>query len=100
MSTEMSYSEARQHLAALLDRAINDRETVFIKRRNGSKAALLDAQELAGFEETAHLLKSPANAKRLLDGLRESLDEDVEVFDFADLRRRLDDLLPPSRGTK
>ena len=97
MSIEMSYSEVRQNLASVLDRAVDDRETIIITRRNGSKGALLAADELASYEETAHLLKSPNNAKRLLQALRESLEGDVEEFDFADLRQRLDQSVSPGR---
>jgi antitoxin YefM len=91
VSIETSYSEARQHLAELLDRAVDDRETIIITRRNGERVAMLAADELASFEETSHLLRSPANARRLLDALRESLADDVVPFDFAELRRKLED---------
>jgi len=86
----MSYSEARQNLASLLDRAVKDRETIIITRRNGANGALLAADELASYEEMAHLLRSPANARRLLEALRESLADDVEEFDFGELRARLE----------
>src|SRR5438105_5862617 len=77
MPIEKTYSEARQHLAALLDRVVEDRETIIIRRRNGARVALLPADELASYEEMAHLLRSPANAHRLLDALRESLADEV-----------------------
>ncbi len=90
MTVETSYSEARQHLAALLDRAVDDRETIIITRRNGARVALLAADELASYEETAYLLRSPANARRLLEALRESLADEVMPFDFAELRAKLE----------
>jgi antitoxin YefM len=90
MTVETSYSEARQHLAHLLDRAVDDRETIIIARRNGARVALIAADELASYEETAYLLRSPANARRLLDALRESLADEVVPFDFAELRDRLE----------
>jgi antitoxin YefM len=90
MAIETSYSEARQHLAALLDRATDDRETIIITRRNGARVALLAADELSSYEETAHLMRSPANARRLLDALSESLTDTVVPFDFAELRARLE----------
>src|SRR6266851_7394346 len=90
MRGEARYSEPRQHRAALLDRATDDRETIIITRRNGARVALLAADELASYEETAHLMRSPANARRLLEALRESLADEVVPFDFAELRTRLD----------
>jgi antitoxin YefM len=96
VTIETSYSEARQHLATLLDRAVDDRETIIIRRRNGARAALIAADELASYQETLHLLRSPANARRLLEALRESLADEVEPFDFAELRRRLDEAAQPA----
>ena len=93
MTVETSYSEARQNLATLLDRAVNDRETIIITRRNGARAALLAADDLASYEETAYLLRSPANARRFLEALRESLADEVVPFDFAELRARLEQAL-------
>jgi antitoxin YefM len=59
MTIETSYSEARQHLATLLDRAVQDRETIIITRHNGDRVALLPADDLASYEETTYLLRSP-----------------------------------------
>jgi antitoxin YefM len=98
MSIEISYSEARQNLASLLDRAVDDRETVIITRRNGARGALLAADELAGYEETAHLLRSPANASRLLESLHESVADKVESFDFKELRARLENAVSGEPG--
>jgi antitoxin YefM len=65
-----TYSHARQNLASLLDQVTNDREIAVIKRRGSADVALVSADELSGLLETAHLLRSPANAKRLLTALR------------------------------
>ena len=73
MTVEISYSQARQRLASLLDEVTNDREVVIIRRRNGEPAALIAADELVALTETAHLLKSPANATRLLEALARAL---------------------------
>ncbi|HEY8742373.1 MAG TPA: type II toxin-antitoxin system prevent-host-death family antitoxin [Chloroflexota bacterium] len=79
-----SYTEARANLAALLDRATNDRETVIIARRGTPDVAMIAADELASLQETVHLLRSPRNAARLLaaleraergEGIRMSPDE-------------------------
>lgn len=65
----ISYTEARAHLAELLDRAVRDRESIIITRRRGEAVAFIAADELAGLLETVHLLRSPANADRLLAAL-------------------------------
>ena len=71
MATETTYSELRQKLASYLDRVVDDREVVVVKRRGARDVAIIAADELAGLDETAHLLRSPANARRLLESLRE-----------------------------
>ena len=82
MVTKTTYTEARANLARLLDQAANDRETVIITRRGA-------ADELAGLVETAHLLRSPANAKRLLTALHRALQRTEAPQTPADLRRDL-----------
>jgi antitoxin YefM len=63
---ETSYTYARDHLAELWDKAISDCEPVIVKRRGHSDLALIAADELRSMTETLHLLRSPANAERLL----------------------------------
>jgi len=71
MATETTYSALRENLASYLDRVVDDREVVVVKRRGARDVAIIAADELAGMAETAYLLRSPANAKRLLESLRE-----------------------------
>ncbi len=70
MATETTYTQARANLKALLDQVVDSREPVFIHRRGGEDVALISADELRSLIETAHLLRSPANAARLLRALR------------------------------
>ena len=72
MATETTYSALRQNLATFLDRVVDDREVVVVKRRGARDVAIIAADELAGLEETAYLLRSPANARRLSQALAES----------------------------
>jgi len=89
MTVEVSYSSARQRLAGLLDDVTNDRQVVIIRRRNGDRAALIDADELASLTETAHLLRSPANAVRLLDALARALKGGGRTLTVDDLKREV-----------
>jgi len=73
MTVDTTYTDARKNLAKLLDRVTGDREVVFIRRRGREKVAMLAADELEGLMETAHLLRSPRNATRLLTALRRAL---------------------------
>lgn len=69
MSIQTSYSQASTRLADFLDEATHNREIVIIQRQGEEDVALIAADELAGLLETAHLLRSPANAERLLTTL-------------------------------
>ena len=67
MIYETTYSNARAHLATLMDQVTDTREPILIRRRGAEPVALIAADELAGWMETAYLLRSPKNAQRLLD---------------------------------
>ena len=67
---EASYSQARQNFKVYLDRASENGETIVVKRRNGGDVAMIAADELSSLLETAHLLRSPKNARRLSAALK------------------------------
>ena len=67
-----SYSDLRRNLSAAPDRVAEDREPLIMTRDRGKPTAVLMAlEDYAAFEETRHLLASPANARRLLDSIAE-----------------------------
>ena len=61
--TTISYTEAREQLATVWDRSVATREPVVISRRGTESVVLLPLEEWEGMQETAHLLRSPANAR-------------------------------------
>ncbi len=65
----VTYSEARNNLASMMDKTIEDRETIIITRRGGESSVLMSLDDYNSWKETEHLLSSPANAKRLLDSI-------------------------------
>ena len=69
MAIQTTYTQARSSLASLMDEVTKNREVVIIQRRGHEDVAMITADELAGVLETAHLLRSPQNAKRLLTAL-------------------------------
>lgn len=69
MTIETTYTQARENLATLMDRVVDDREIVVMRRRKGESVAMIAETELNSLIETAHLLRSPRNAERLLTAL-------------------------------
>ncbi len=65
----VSYTDARNQLASLMEAANADREPVAITRNGAASVVLVDAEEYAAMAETFHLLSSPRNADRLRKGL-------------------------------
>lgn len=68
MST-VTYTEARENLATIWDKTVTSREPVVISRRGTESVVMLPLEEWEGVTETAHLLRSPANARRLFAAL-------------------------------
>ena len=61
----VSYSEARSNFAAMLDRVNADRAPLLITRQGGKPAVLISLEDYDSLDETAYLLRNPANAKAL-----------------------------------
>jgi antitoxin YefM len=86
MATETTYTALREKLATYLDRVTDDREVLLVRRRGARDVAILPADELAGLMETAHLLRSPKNAQRLFQSLRELEKGGGEAVTLEELR--------------
>jgi antitoxin YefM len=65
----VSFSEARENLNKVMDKAAADRAPILITRQRGENVVMISAEEWAGMQETLHLMSSPANAKRLMEGI-------------------------------
>ena len=70
--SHVSYSELRSNLVAYMERVCDDRAPLFVTRQNARSVVLLSEEEYEGLMETVHLLKSPANAARLLHSIKEA----------------------------
>jgi antitoxin YefM len=62
---------------------------VIVRRKGSRDVALVPADELAGLVETAHLLRSPRNARRLLEALHRAGRRKAKPESVADLRREI-----------
>lgn len=86
---ETTYSSLRENLASVLDKVIDDQEIVIVKRKGSEPVALVPALELSSLMETAHLLRSPSNAQRLLTALRRAKTGKTKPQPIEYLRREL-----------
>ena len=86
MPKETTYTQARASLASLCREVASTREPVIIRRRDAEDVALISAAELESLLETAHLLRSPKNARRLMDALARALDQELPESDVETLR--------------
>ena len=89
MAIETTYTSLRERLASVLDQVSNDQEVVIVRRRGAKDVAMIPADELAGLMETAHLLRSPKNARRLLTALRRAKLGKTKPHSVDKLRREL-----------
>lgn len=89
MTIETTYSQAREQLKSLMDRAVDDREVILVRRRSGGSVAMIAADELESLMETAHLLRSSKNAERLLRALSRARSESLPKTSIADLQKKV-----------
>jgi antitoxin YefM len=67
----MSYSHARAHLARAMDQVCEDHAPLIITRKGAGAVVMLALEDYQALEETAYLLRSPKNARRLLESIAE-----------------------------
>jgi antitoxin YefM len=81
----MGYTESRARYAEVLDSVVDDREEVVITRSGHEPVVIVALEEFESLRETAYLMRSPANARRLLDAmerLEAGEDEDHDLVDI------------------
>ncbi|MFK4750983.1 MULTISPECIES: type II toxin-antitoxin system Phd/YefM family antitoxin [Oceanospirillaceae] len=67
----ISYTAARANLAKTMERVCNDHSPVIITRKSETPVVMLSLEDYQAMEETAYLLRSPANARHLLESIAE-----------------------------
>jgi len=67
----ITYSAARANLASTMDRVCNDHEPIIITRTGEGSVVMLSLEDFQSLEETAQLLRSPRNARRLLAAIEQ-----------------------------
>lgn len=75
----ITYSAARANLASTMDRVCNDHDALIITRNGDQSVVMLSLEDFQAMEETAYLLRNPANVKRLMSAVAQlNADRGVE----------------------
>jgi antitoxin YefM len=80
----LSYTESRARYAEVLDSVVNDREEVVITRAGHEPVVIVSLADFESLRETAYLMRSPANARRLLDAMERLESGHGEAHDLLD----------------
>lgn len=86
---QTSYAKAQANLADLCHQVTADRDVVVISRRGAEDVALVAASELSGLLETAHLLRSPKNAQRLMTAMQRARSRRGKAQPVSHLRQEM-----------
>ena len=83
----LSVSEFRTNLKSVLDRINDNHEPVSIRRPDGHGVVVMDAGDYASIHETLYLVRNPANAERLRQGMAQHHDgqaREIDVMPYLD----------------
>ena len=89
MTRITTYSALRANLKSALDEVCATHEPLRIDRKNGEAVIIVPESDYVALEETAYLLRSPENARRLLNALHGDRSTDVSFATLDDLRANL-----------
>ncbi len=67
----VTYSQARSNLAKTMDKVCDDHSPMIITRKSQRSVVMISLEDYQALEETAYLLRSPKNARRLLEAIAE-----------------------------
>jgi antitoxin YefM len=68
----VNYSEAREKLKSVMDKACRDHEPIVVARKRGASVVLMSREDYDSLMETDYLLSNPANEKHLLKSLKDA----------------------------
>jgi antitoxin YefM len=75
---KVSYSHARQRFKTILDTVCHDHEPVTIQRKRGESVVVLSEEDYLSLQETAYVMRSPENLRRIMEALNRDIGESLE----------------------
>jgi antitoxin YefM len=89
MARSTTYSALRSNLKQALDAVCEDHEPLRVERKNGESVVVVSEADFSALEETAYLLRSPENARRLLNALHGNRSKDKSFASVDEFRAKL-----------
>lgn len=90
MNPSISYSNIRANLKTFFDQVCKDRLPLLVKRRIGGNVVVISEEDFRSMEETFYLMKSPRNAKHLLESLDQAKNGESVKLDLKKLQKEID----------
>jgi antitoxin YefM len=81
-TSQVTYTDFRERLAAYMDQVWDSRAPLHVTRQGGRTVVVVSEEEFDGWMETIHLLRSPANARRLLESIASANAEKLRERDL------------------
>ena len=85
MLNTVNFTEAQKNLATLMDMVCDRKDAVVITRPESREVVLMSLDEYRSIRETAYLLSSPANAKRLMESMEDIREGRIEYHDLIEV---------------
>jgi antitoxin YefM len=82
----ITYSAARENLASTMTQVCEDHDPIIITRKRDQAVVMLSLEDYESLKETAYLLRSPANARRLAEGIEELEKGKIVIKELADFQ--------------
>lgn len=93
LAKQTNYTNLRQNLASVLDEVVDNRGCVIVSRKGKEDVAIIAASELSNMMETLHLLRSPANAKKLFAAMERADELEGVRVESQSLKQLCEELL-------
>nr|VFK29204.1 MAG: antitoxin YefM [Candidatus Kentron sp. MB]VFK34744.1 MAG: antitoxin YefM [Candidatus Kentron sp. MB]VFK76919.1 MAG: antitoxin YefM [Candidatus Kentron sp. MB] len=90
MNMTISYSRLQKDLKWTCDKVCHEREPILVERRKGENIILISEKDYTSLMETAYLMRSSANAQRLIEALHRPRSEQMEFKDTHELKNAID----------
>ncbi|HSW71771.1 MAG TPA: type II toxin-antitoxin system prevent-host-death family antitoxin [Gammaproteobacteria bacterium] len=84
----ISYSFARKNLVQTMEKVCDDHSPIIVTRKNSRAVVIMSLEDFNAFQETAYLLRSPANAERLRQSIKQTEEGKIVEHDIIEIEEK------------